>query len=127
MKFEPVPLDEQDEAVIAAIRRKGPLASADDVFSLVAPFFKGKRGSFSSKIGSMVKRKAIFSGKDGKKTVLSLEMIPGQEGREELPLSAQENLPRPACPIADLYTRGLVEAMQAARVPGRRPVRNPPV
>lgn len=125
-----MPIDEQDQAVIAAIRRKGPLASADDVFALVDPFFKGKRGSFSSKIGSMVKRKAIFSGRVGKKTFLSLEPIPEQEGREDTSLSRQdsrqEKLPQPTCLIADLYTRGLVEAMKAARVPGRRPVTHVP-
>lgn len=120
-------VDEQEQAIIAAIRRKGPLACADDVFDLLAPFFNEKRGSFSSKIGSMVKRKAIFSGKDGKKTILSLEMLPGQESQEEVLHSKQENPTWPACPIADLYTRGLLEAMQAARVPGRRPVRNLPV
>lgn len=126
MKIEPVPLNEQDQAVIAAIRRKGPLASADDVFVLVESFFNGKRGSFSSKIGSMVKRKTIFSGSVGKKTVLSLEMIPGQEGREDASLFAQEKLRQPTCLIADIYTRGLVEAMEAARVPGRRPVTHVP-
>lgn len=126
MKIEPVPIDERDQAVIAAIRRKGPLACADDVFGLVEPFFNGKRGSFSSKIGSMVKRKAIFSGRVGKKTFLSLEAIPGQEGLEDAPLSTQEKLPQPTCLIADLYTRGLVEAMKAARVPGRRPVTHVP-
>lgn len=126
MKIEPVPLNEQDQAVIAAIRRKGPLASADDVFALVESFFNGKRGSFSSKIGSMVKRKVIFSGRVGKKTVLSLEIIPGQEGQEDAYLFTQEKPSRPTCLIADLYTRGLVEAMKAARVPGRRPVTHVP-
>lgn len=119
--------NEQEQAVIAGIRSKGPRANADDVFDLIAPFFDGKRGSFSSKLGSMVKRKVIFSGKEGKKTILSLEKLPGLEGREDVPHSKQENPTWPACPIADLYTRGLLEAMQAARVPGRRPVRNLPV
>lgn len=116
--------NEQEQAVIAGIRSKGPRANADDVFDLVAPFFDGKRGSFSSKLGSMVKRKVIFSGKDGKKTVLSLEMLPGQESREAESNPTQENPSWPPCPIADLYTHGLVEAMKAARVPGRRPVTN---
>lgn len=118
--------NEQEQAVIAGIRSKGPRANADDVFDLVSPFFDGKRGSFSSKLGSMVKRKVIFSGRDGKKTILSLEMLPGQEGREEESRSAQESSSWPACPIADLYTHGLIEVMNAARVPGRRPLRHVP-
>ena len=108
------PHDDSENAILLALKRNTKPITADELYSIVQPFFSTRK-QFSGKMGGMTKARTVTTRRDGKTRFYSIPSGEDAPAKRSARPIFKDPVPR----IDELYTRraqAMVSAMREKKV-----------